>query len=154
MEALFELSPVIPALFILAVLLFTLFFERLHFYYIGYKGFNNKNLEPISTMEFSSWIELAINRKDKAVKIERLRENLKFIEGLIKVSTLLGLLGTVFGIITLFETLSLESTKETLFYGIYRATVPTMIGISISIIGLFLVITLKRIEAKREKELY
>lgn len=145
MERIFELSPIIPLLFALATLITFLFFERLFFYRFRYSS--------SSRVEIVDWLSKSIQKKRVSEKRVELFQNIEFMEGLIKIASLLGLLGTVIGIVGLFETLQFQSGKETLFYGVYRATVPTMIGISISIVGLFLLTILKRERAYRLKEL-
>jgi biopolymer transport protein ExbB len=144
-ERIFELSPIIPLLFALSILIVSLFFERLLFYRFQYTSSEAVNLE--------GWRRVAVNRKVASEKRLELFNNIEFMEGLVKVASLLGLLGTVIGIVALFETLQFQGSKDMLFYGVYRATVPTMIGISISIVGLFLLSILKREIAVRLKEL-
>ena len=71
--------------------------------------------------------------------------NLLLIQGLIALCPLLGLLGTVTGMIEVFDIMAITGTgnARAMASGIARATLPTMTGLFISIVGLFLLTAIK-----------
>lgn len=70
--------------------------------------------------------------------------NIKQIRAVVKIAPLLGLLGTVMGMIEVFETLSFYGTGDPklISEGIAKATLPTMAGMVVAIVGLFFTSTL------------
>ena len=71
--------------------------------------------------------------------------DLKKLSGLIALCPLLGLLGTVTGMIEVFDIMAITGTgnARAIASGIARATLPTMTGLFISIVGLFLLTAIK-----------
>ena len=67
------------------------------------------------------------------------------IQGLIALCPLLGLLGTVTGMIEVFDIMAITGTgnARAMASGIARATLPTMTGLFVSIVGLFLLTAIK-----------
>lgn len=65
---------------------------------------------------------------------------LPVIRNLIAICPLLGLLGTVTGMIEVFDVMSLKGTSDAraMAAGVSRATVPTMAGMMVGLSGLFL----------------
>ena len=71
--------------------------------------------------------------------------NLLLIQGLIALCPLLGLLGTVTGMIEVFDIMAITGTgnARAMASGIAKATLPTMTGLFISIVGFFLLTAIK-----------
>ena len=67
------------------------------------------------------------------------------IQGLIALCPLLGLLGTVTGMIDVFDIMAITGTgnARAMASGIARATLPTMTGLFVSIVGLFLLTAIR-----------
>lgn len=82
-----------------------------------------------------------------SVARQRLERFMPLIKVLIALCPLLGLLGTVSGMIQVFDVLSVSGTgnPRAMAAGVSRATVPTMAGMVIAISGLF---CLARLDAK------
>jgi len=80
----------------------------------------------------------------------RLRESLPLIKMLIAVIPMLGLLGTVLGMIELFDVITIEGTGDAraMASGISMATLTTMSGMAIAVITLF---AYRKIEDKTER---
>jgi len=85
----------------------------------------------------------------------RLRTTLPLIRMLIAVIPMLGLLGTVWGMIEIFDVIAIEGTGDAraMAGGISMATLPTMSGMAIAIVTLFAFRKLEDKTAKRISEL-
>ena len=98
--------------------------------------------------EFSldnKWIRNKIKLKNISILNSQSSKNLLMIQGLIALCPLLGLLGTVTGMIEVFDIMAITGTgnARAMASGIARATLPTMTGLFISIVGLFLLTAIK-----------
>lgn len=71
--------------------------------------------------------------------------HLNFIKALVAVVPLLGLLGTITGMIEVFDVLSLtnSSNARAMASGLAKATLPTMAGMLIALLGLYFITLLK-----------
>ena len=96
----------------------------------------------------SGWQALVMNNDwgKQKVKQERisllgveLRKNVQTIKTLIALCPLLGLLGTVLGMINLFDVLAHTGTgnARALAEGVAQATIPTMAGMVVALSGLY-----------------
>ena len=65
--------------------------------------------------------------------------NIKLLDGLIGMCPMIGLLGTVYGMIEVFEVLSFLGTgnPRAMSSGVAKATIPTMASMVITIISLY-----------------
>ncbi len=125
-------------IFILAVFLWILIIERLVYIYF-YSEKNKKDL-------YQQW--QGYRNHDDAVKIKHLysfsyEQNLftgfSLIKILVAVAPLLGLFGTVYGMMEIFDIISQEGTGDAkvMAGGISMATLPTLSGMAVAITGLF-----------------
>ncbi len=133
-------GPVLVGVFALSFFLWLLILERYWFIYRVYP----KRLEGIVQQwqrrrERSSWFALRIRDGLLAEISVELKHNLIPIQGLTGVLPLLGLLGTVTGMISIFEVLNVFGTGNArgMADGISRALLPTTAGLVTSIIGIY-----------------
>jgi biopolymer transport protein ExbB len=87
------------------------------------------------------------------VRLE-LHAMLPFIQLLVALCPLLGLLGTVVGMIGVFEVIAISGNDDAqaMARGVYRATIPTMAGLVVALTGIYFTVRLRRvadIEASR-----
>lgn len=85
-----------------------------------------------------------------------LQSRLKYTHALLIAAPLLGLLGTVIGMLDTFRGLSLQAGFETMRLvaeGVHRALITTETGLVIAIPALFLIYWVRRVSKKRELEL-
>ena len=84
-----------------------------------------------------------------------MRQTLPTIQVLIAICPLLGLLGTVTGMIEVFDVMALEGTADAraMAAGVSRATVPTMAGMVVGLSGLFFINRFQS-RVRRETELF
>ena len=76
---------------------------------------------------------------------------LPLINMLVAMCPLLGLLGTVLGMIGVFEVIAVSGNDDAqaMARGVYRATIPTMAGLVVALTGIYFTVRLKRL-ADRE----
>jgi len=124
---------------LLGVCLMQWFFitERFWFIRIAYPFLREQKLgEWRQRQDQTSWRARSI-RKEIVCEVHlALSAWLSTLRTLIAICPLLGLLGTVTGMINVFEILTLTGgDSQALANGIYRATIPTMSGLVISLSG-------------------
>jgi len=147
-------GPVFTGVFFLSLFLWLLIIERYWFIYKEYP----KRLEKITQQwqhrnDRSSWYALKI-RDGLLTEISiSLKHNLIPIRALTSVLPLLGLLGTVTGMIAIFEVLNVFGTGNArgMADGISRALLPTTAGLVTSIVGIYFSADLDR-RAKTESD--
>ncbi len=151
----FKGGPVLTGVFVLSVFLWILILERYYFLYKVYP----KRLETIAQQwhrrrEHSSWYALKIRDGFLSEISIALKHNLIPIQALTGILPLLGLLGTVTGMITIFEVLNVfgNGNARGMADGISRALLPTTAGLVTSIIGIYFSADLNK--RAKTKELY
>ncbi len=133
-------GPLLPALFLTAILLFVLIFERYVELFLAWPRVRKHIVE--------AWMARADRHSKLAHKIRdshiseariRLENTLPVLAALVAICPLLGLLGTVTGMMTVFDVMAVEGTAEprAMASGISQATLPTMAGMVIALPGLF-----------------
>jgi biopolymer transport protein ExbB len=144
-------------LWLIAILLFimwTLIFERLWYFKTGWKTDAGRAIATWeSRTERSSWAAHQI--REKLISQARLQINqyLPFLKALVALAPLLGLLGTVTGMVEVFNIMAVTGggDAKSMAGGVSRATIPTMAGMVAAISGVFANSYLTRV-AQRESE--
>lgn len=133
-------GPVLTGVFVLSIFLWILILER---YYFLYKVYPSR-LQTIVNQwhrrrDQSSWYALKIRDGFLSELSIELKHNLIPIQALTGVLPLLGLLGTVTGMIAIFEVLNVfgNGNARGMADGISRALLPTTAGLVTSIIGIY-----------------
>ena len=145
---------VIWAIGVALLAMWTLILER-----IGY--LRSEHGERVARAE-QAWAERPERRSWHAHQVRRqlvsevssgLSRNLGTIQTLVALCTLLGLLGTVTGMIAVFDTMAAtgSSSARLMADGVSKATLPTMAGMVASLSGLFFSVWLQN-RAKSESE--
>ncbi|WP_041524227.1 MotA/TolQ/ExbB proton channel family protein [Gilvimarinus agarilyticus] len=140
----------------LTFVMWTLIFERVWYFKGGLKGDLQKSLDIWEARsERKSWnahqIRLALISKVEL----KVNTNMDMIATMVSLCPLLGLLGTVTGMIEVFNVLAMTGggdAKE-MAGGVSKATIPTMAGMVAALSGLFANTYLTRI-AERENQLF
>lgn len=147
-----------PILYLIAALTFvmwTLIFERFWFY----KG----SLSKLVSRAMASWEGRAERKSWNAHQIrysiistvsEKINRNLDMLGTMVTLCPLLGLLGTVTGMIDVFNVLAVTGggDAKSMASGVSRATIPTMAGMVAALSGVFGTTYINRI-AERENQL-
>lgn len=139
-------GPVIVVLFILAIIMTSLLLERLIFFISELKNLSKEaQIDIEATKTTNAWLFDKIKLKNVSIINLKANRNILLIQGLIALCPLLGLLGTVTGMIEVFDIMAITGTgnARAMASGIARATLPTMTGLFISIVGLFMLTGVK-----------
>jgi len=130
-------------LWLIAILLFvmwSLIFERAWYFYSGWKGDAGDAIAFWeSRPERKSWTAKQIRRKLIAEAQDKINMYLPVIKTLVALCPLLGLLGTVTGMIEVFNIMAVTGggDAKSMAGGVSRATIPTMAGMVAALSGVF-----------------
>ncbi|WP_198043543.1 MotA/TolQ/ExbB proton channel family protein [Ketobacter nezhaii] len=134
-------------LLVVCMLQWALIVERILFY-----GFTFRRRELAL---LTAWRERCDHHSWRARKIRdqlvaqagmELRSALPLLKTLIALCPLLGLLGTVTGMVSVFDVIAVTGTSDAqaMAQGVYRATIPTMAGLVVAISGIYFAAQLQR----------
>lgn len=139
----------------LVFIMWTLILERFWYYTMAYRHDLNSVIAVWNTRaDKTSWHAHAIREKlisEVRIKIE---QNLSLIKTMIAICPLLGLFGTVTGMIEVFTILSVTggSDSRAMAKGVSHATIPTMAGMVAALSGVFANVYISQ-KATRERQL-
>ncbi len=145
-------GPVLWAIAGLAFAMWTLIVERI-WYYKGGGVQADVNL-AISIWETraerTSWFAHKVREKLISEASEKVRASLPMVKTMVAVAPLFGLLGTVTGMISVFEVMAITGGGDArqMAGGVFRATIPTLSGMVVAIAGVFADTYLNRIADK------
>lgn len=144
-------GPILKWIAAMAFVMWTLLFERLWFY----KGYLGRIVnDALNTWEGrperKSWNAHQIRRGLVSQVQEKINMNLELIATMVALCPLLGLLGTVTGMIEVFNVLALTGggDAKSMASGVSRATIPTMAGMVAAISGVFGMTLVNQIAAR------
>ena len=153
----FELGgPVLYAIFAVTVVMWSLIVERLwYFFRVLPQEMQSARLIWSTGRRDGSWSASSVRRlilSEVGLNAER---NLRLIQTLMQVLPLLGLLGTVWGMVQVFETLTAFGTGNArlMASGVSQATIPTMAGLVAALSGLYFSVWLKQRAQRKMEEL-
>jgi len=137
-------GPVLVAILIATFVLWALILERLLYYGLAHAGVVRRAVREWDARDdHSSWYAHAV--RDKLISEVKLKtnQNVEFIKTMVALAPLLGLLGTVTGMVTVFDAMAIvgSSDARAMSAGVSRATIPTMAGMVVALSGLFFVYT-------------
>lgn len=146
-------GPVMWVLLGVCLLLWLLMVERFCFLRFNYPVLREKLLrEWMQRDDRQSWRAKAIRQQTVCENRLQLTAWLSTIRTLIAVCPLLGLLGTVTGMIGVFEIITLtDGNSQAMASGVYRATIPTMSGLVISLSAQYFSARLKHLAAREQQ---
>ena len=146
---------VLTVIAIVVFIMWLLIFERFVFVFYSYRSVK-KHLISVwqQRTEHTSWASEHIRTALISRGTTKLNRNLVLIQSLVVLCPLLGLLGTVTGMIEVFDVMAISGSgnARSMASGVSRATIPTMAGMVGSLSGVFTATWLRR-HAKREAEL-
>lgn len=140
-------GPVVVAILVSTFLMWVLIVERLIYFATTERVLAREKRETWAAREdHASWFAHAI--RERLISEQRLanQQYLGVIKVLILVTPLLGLLGTVTGMIEVFQVITSTgaSNARLMASGISKATIPTMTGLAVSLSGIFFINVLER----------
>lgn len=134
-------GPVLLAIGLLLLLLWLLMIERIYYQLVLFPCYQKKLVATwLLRRDRQSWFSLQIRQAELSKSSMLLKYNMDFLNALIKMFPLLGLLGTVSGMIHVFDVVAVHGTgnPRLLASGISLATIPTMAGLVCALSGLFI----------------
>ncbi len=148
-------GPVLTLIAILGLLMWIFMIERLLYLFISHrKALRTVIAQWEARADRSSWYAHQIREQFISLASMKLEKNLSIIKTLVVLCPLMGLLGTVTGMIEVFEVMAISGTgnARSLAAGVSKATVPTMAGMVVALSGVFLSSWLQK-KASRYREL-
>ncbi len=145
-------GPILWVLFAACLLLWLLILERALFVRIIWPGRARAMVAQWDArQDRSSWRARKIREATVSEGKLELHALLPFIQVLVALCPLLGLLGTVLGMIGVFEVIAVSGNDDAqaMARGVYRATIPTMAGLVVALSGIYFATRLRRL-ADRE----
>lgn len=137
-------------------LMWLLIFERLYFFLNTYNKIKKQVIAQWQARnERQSWNAEQIRTAQVSRLTDMLNYNVGLIQSLVVLCPLLGLLGTVTGMIEVFDVMAISGSgnARSMASGVSRATIPTMAGMVGSLSGVFIVTWLQRKTKRRTEQL-
>ncbi len=148
-------GPVLVSISILALVLWMFMLERILYLFFSH-GKTQKHYIDLwnARADRSSWYAHQIRDQFISLASMNMEKNLSIIKALVVLCPLMGLLGTVTGMVEVFEVMAISGTgnARSLAAGVSKATVPTMAGMVVALSGVFLSTWLQK-KAERSREL-
>ena len=131
---------VLWAIMLVLFLMWTFILERLWYFYRVYPGRKQAAIEKWEARpDTNSWYARRIREGIVSEASIALKHNVGLIKALIAICPLLGLLGTVTGMITVFDVMTYSGggNARAMAGGVSMATVPTMAGMVAALSGVY-----------------
>jgi biopolymer transport protein ExbB len=138
---------VLWAIFAVTLSMWMMILEREWYFHVNYKKDVASVLESwTARSDRVSWYAKQIRRRMISELSEKLHYSLPQIKTLVALCPLLGLLGTVTGMIQVFDVMALagNSNPRAMASGVSMATIPTMAGMVAALSGMLFSIQLER----------
>ena len=141
-------GPVLFVLFIVAICMWCLLIERFFFLRNEMNLVIENSIQKLKkNLSLQDWLFKQVLKSEKSSVSMTGNTNFRLIKGLIALCPLLGLLGTVTGMISVFDVMAYTGTgsPRAMASGVAKATLQTMTGLVISISGLFAITYLEKL---------
>jgi biopolymer transport protein ExbB len=138
---------VLYAIMLTLVLMWTLILERLWFFYRVHPLEVKDTIEAWETRaDTASWYAKRIRDQLVSQTNVALKRNLGVVKALIAICPLLGLMGTVTGMVSVFDVMTFSGTgnARAMAAGVSKATVPTMAGMVAALSGLMFSVQIEK----------
>ena len=125
---------------ILIFVMWLLILERMIYIYFGHKSFKNETvLRWSERQDKRSWGATQIRQAMISRVVQKLNGSIPIIQCLVALCPLLGLMGTVTGMIEVFDTMAISGSgnARSMASGVSKATIPTMAGMVGALSGVF-----------------
>ena len=125
--------------FVLSILWFFIF-ERFYYFYKIFPLQKKQAQEHwLKKKDKTSWFALKIREEELSKMTKQMSRFIPYIQTLVLISPLLGLTGTVTGMISIFDVISISGTgnPRLMAGGISLAVIPTMAGLVTALSGLY-----------------
>ncbi len=138
---------ILPAIALVTFVMWALMLERVwYFWRVQPTEARRVQREWDGRRDRSSWYAHQIREELISEVRVKLDQGVGLIKTLVELCMLLGLLGTVTGMIEVFDVMAItgSSNARAMASGVYKATLPTMAGMVAAISGLMLSVQLER----------
>lgn len=145
---------VLYLLLFVTFVMWVLIIERLWFFSLEYRRKRNQVVVAWESRdERNSWYAHKIRKAMLSEATDTLNQGVLMIKTMVAVCPLVGLLGTVTGMVEVFDAMASlgSSNARAMANGVSKATIPTMSGMVAALSGVFLATYIER-RAKREAE--
>ncbi|MEQ1439420.1 MotA/TolQ/ExbB proton channel family protein [Fontimonas sp. SYSU GA230001] len=149
-------GPVVRVLLGAAFLLWILIMERWLFCRRELPGLVARiQSEWDARSDHSSWYARQVKRKLLSEATRQIRGSLGLIKAVVALASLIGLLGTVTGMIQVFDVMATlgSGNARAMASGVSAATIPTMAGMVVSISGLYPILWFEKVLAQETSRL-
>jgi len=146
---------VLIVIFGVTMLMWALMLERIWYLNITHRRYVQSILEQWKDkIHGNGWRERKIRRMLISEVTHKLNFSIPTIKTLIAVCPLLGLLGTVSGMIEVFDVLAIAGSgnPRAMASGVSKATIPTMAGMVAALSGMYLIVQLQRNAEKQKSQ--
>jgi len=133
-------GPVLYLLFLISFIIFFILVRKYTFIFIDSEAWVENKLNKFVDDNPPNEFNLKFVEKTYLAELKRTSNaNIKLLDGLIGMCPMIGLLGTVYGMIEVFEVLSFLGTgnPRAMSSGVAKATIPTMASMVITIFSLY-----------------
>ena len=140
-------GPVLWGILLVTMIMWTLIIERFWYFKNLMPALSDKALNQWSNISNKGdWFSMRIRDQIISEVSGETRKFLLTIETMMQILTLLGLLGTVVGMIKVFDVMTFFGTGNArlMASGVSQATIPTMAGLVAAISGVYIANLLKR----------
>jgi biopolymer transport protein ExbB len=145
-------GPILTWIMLLTFVMWAFILERLAYFAFAHKGVANRAIREWGTRkDRHSWYAHAV--RDQLISEVKLKadQNVELIKTLVAIAPLFGLLGTVTGMIGVFDVMALTGSSDAraMSDGVSRATIPTMAGMVSALSGLIFSNQIERMAKRR-----
>ncbi len=147
---------VLYAIMLVLFLMWTFILERLWYFYRVHPGEMKQTIEAWDARaDTTSWYAKRVREQMISETNVALKKNIGLIKALIAICPLLGLMGTVTGMVSVFDvmTYSGSGNARAMAAGVSKATVPTMAGMVAALSGVYFGTWLEHKAATETEEL-
>ena len=149
-------GPVLNWIMALTFVLWAFILERLAYFGFAHSGVRKQALQEWSARsDHRSWYALAIRDQLISEVKQKAEQNVELIKTLVAVAPLFGLMGTVTGMVSVFDVMSISGSSDAraMSAGVARATIPTMAGMVAALSGLLFSNQIERMAKQRVNEI-
>ena len=149
-------GPILTWIMALTFVMWAFILERLAYFGFAHKGAADRaRQEWGARSDHHSWHAHAIRDQLISEVKAKADQNVELIKTLVAVAPLFGLLGTVTGMVSVFDVMSISGSSDAraMSSGVARATIPTMAGMVASLSGLLFSNQIERMAKQKVHEL-
>ncbi len=141
-------GPVLKVIFVVTLVMWAFILERLWYYRAVYPSLEKKTIQAwMARKERKSWYAMQVRQMLITEVLLSTNQSVKTIQTFVALCPLLGLLGTVTGMIEVFNIMALVggSNARAMASGVSMATIPTMAGMVAALSGMYFAVRFGRL---------